>query len=41
MLVGDQALQAVPYGLTVVLPAGFVGRSSPPRASGQPYVKEL
>jgi len=35
-----QALQALPYGLTVVLLAGFVGRSTPPRASGVPYVKE-
>ena len=35
-----QALQALPYGLTVVLLAGFVGRSVPPRASGVPYVKE-
>jgi len=36
----EQALQALPYLLTVVLLAGFVGRSGPPRAGGQPYVKE-
>ncbi|MDJ0388319.1 ABC transporter permease [Roseomonas sp. E05] len=35
-----QALQALPYLLTVVLLAGFMGRAIPPRASGQPYVKE-
>ena len=35
-----QAVQALPYLLTVVLLAGFVGRSVPPRASGVPYVKE-
>ena len=35
-----QALQALPYGLTVVLLAGFVERTVPPRASGVPYVKE-
>jgi simple sugar transport system permease protein len=35
-----QAIQALPYLLTVVLLAGFMGRSIPPRASGQPYVKE-
>lgn len=35
-----QAIQALPYLLTVILLAGFVGRSVPPRASGQPYVKE-
>jgi simple sugar transport system permease protein len=33
-------VQAVPYIMTVVLLAGFVGRAIPPRASGYPYVKE-
>ena len=35
-----QAVQALPYVMTVVLLAGFVGRAIPPRASGTPYVKE-
>ena len=35
-----QAIQALPYLLTVILLAGFVGRAIPPRASGIPYVKE-
>ena len=35
-----QLVQAVPYVLTVVLLAGFLGRATPPRASGIPYVKE-
>lgn len=35
-----QAIQALPYALTVLLLAGFVGRAIPPRASGLPYVKE-
>ena len=35
-----QAVQALPYVLTVLLLAGFVGRAIPPRASGIPYVKE-
>jgi simple sugar transport system permease protein len=35
-----EAVQALPYLLTVVLLAGFVGRSVPPKASGLPYVKE-
>ncbi|WP_375261190.1 ABC transporter permease [Palleronia sp.] len=31
---------ALPYILTVVILAGFVGRATPPRAGGEPYVKE-
>jgi general nucleoside transport system permease protein len=35
-----QAIQALPYVLTVVLLAGFIGRATAPRALGVPYVKE-
>ena len=35
-----QAMQALPYILTVVILAGFVGRAVPPRAGGRPYMKE-
>lgn len=35
-----QAIQALPYILTVILLAGFVGRAIPPKAVGLPYVKE-
>ena len=35
-----QAIQALPYLLTVVLLAGFFGRARAPRALGVPYVKE-
>jgi general nucleoside transport system permease protein len=35
-----QVIQALPYALTVVLLAGFIGRARSPRALGQPYVKE-
>ena len=35
-----QAMDALPYILTVVILAGFVGKAVPPRAGGQPYVKE-
>ena len=33
-------MQALPYILTVIILAGFVGRAIPPRAGGRPYVKE-
>ena len=35
-----QAIQALPYALTVVLLAGFVGRAVAPKSSGIPYVKD-
>lgn len=35
-----QAIQALPYVLTVVLLAGFLGQSRAPAALGRPYVKE-
>lgn len=42
-LIGEmpvQLIQALPYILTVVLLAGFIGRAVAPKASGIPYVKE-
>jgi simple sugar transport system permease protein len=33
-------MQALPYVLTCVLLAGFIGKAIPPRAGGVPYVKE-
>lgn len=38
--VNAQLLDALPYILTVVILAGFVGKAIPPRAGGEPYVKE-
>ena len=35
-----QFMQALPYILTVIILAGFVGKAIPPRAGGQPYIKE-
>ena len=35
-----QAIQALPYVLTVVLLAGFIGKAVAPKALGTPYVKE-
>jgi general nucleoside transport system permease protein len=35
-----QAIQALPYVLTVVLLAGFIGNAVAPKALGLPYIKE-
>jgi general nucleoside transport system permease protein len=35
-----QAIQALPYVLTVVLLAGFIGKAVAPQALGRPYLKE-
>ena len=35
-----QFIQIVPYVLTIVVLAGFIGHSRPPRALGRPYEKE-
>jgi simple sugar transport system permease protein len=35
-----QLTESLPYILTVVILAGFVGKAIPPRAGGEPYVKE-
>ncbi|KKB13153.1 sugar ABC transporter permease [Devosia geojensis] len=42
-LIGEvpvQAIQALPYILTVILLAGFIGKAVGPKAGGVPYVKE-
>jgi len=42
-LIGEvpvQAIQVLPYVLTVVLLAGFIGKAIPPKAGGVAYVKE-
>mgnify|MGYP003653948658 FL=1 len=42
-LIGEvpvQFMQALPYILTVILLAGFIGKAIPPKAGGVPYVKE-
>ncbi len=38
--INGQFLDVLPYILTVVILAGFVGKAIPPRAGGEPYVKE-
>jgi simple sugar transport system permease protein len=35
-----QLSNALPFILTVILLAGFIGKAIPPRAGGVPYVKE-
>lgn len=42
-LIGEvpvQIFQALPYILTCILLAGFIGAANPPKAGGVPYVKE-
>lgn len=39
-IVPVQVIQALPYVLTVILLAGFIGKAIPPKAGGVPYVKE-
>jgi simple sugar transport system permease protein len=34
------ALDAMPYVLTIIVLFGFVGKPQPPRAGGEPYIKE-
>ena len=38
--VPGQFVTALPYIMTVVILAGFIGKAIPPRAGGEPYVKE-
>lgn len=38
--VPTQFIQMIPYVLTIVVLAGFIGRAAPPRMSGIPYRKE-
>lgn len=40
LVIPVQVMDALPYVLTVVILAGFVGKAIPPRAGGEPYVKE-
>lgn len=40
LVIPVQLMDALPYILTVIILAGFVGRAVPPRAGGIPYVKE-
>jgi simple sugar transport system permease protein len=43
-LIGEipvQLIDAAPYILTIILLAGFIGKAVPPKASAQPYIKEL
>ena len=35
-----QVFNSLPYLMTIVLLAGFIGKSTPPKASGQPYTKD-
>ncbi|MBO0859806.1 MAG: ABC transporter permease [Chloracidobacterium sp.] len=36
----NQFIQMIPYALTMIVLAGWIGRSTPPKALGIPYVKD-
>ena len=38
-IISPQFVQIIPYLLTVIIVAGFVGKSKPPKALGQPYLR--
>ena len=40
VMIPSMFMTALPYILTVIILAGFIGRATPPRAGGEPYVKE-
>jgi len=40
LVIPGQFTNALPFILTVIILAGFVGKAIPPRAGGEPYVKE-
>ncbi len=40
LVIPNEFMDNLPYILTVVVLAGFVGKAIPPRAGGEPYVKE-
>lgn len=40
IVIPSMFMNALPYILTVIILAGFIGRAVPPRAGGEPYVKE-
>ena len=35
-----QVFNSLPYVMTIVLLAGFIGKSTPPKADGVPYTKD-
>ena len=38
--ISTDLILAAPYVMTVILLAGFIGRADPPKAIGEPYIKE-
>jgi simple sugar transport system permease protein len=39
-LLPTQFIQIIPYVLTIIILAGFIGHSRAPKALGQPYEKQ-